>query len=177
MKKVSGDPIVINELEDEDTEKAQHLLVESYKQYEAYFAPEDWTKYINGIMKSVVTPNADTILVAKAGEDILGSVQLFQSSAEAYNRPDLQIFAPIVRLLAVHPKARGRGVAKKLLKAVIKQAKMEGASNIYLHSPDFMETAVQLYKNFGFKQDQSKEFVDGGGTIRCYRFDIQEHKA
>jgi len=177
MKKVSDEPIVVSELEEEDTAKTQHLLVESYKQYEEHFYPEDWTKYIDEIMKSVVTLNADTILVAKSGEDILGSVQLFQSSEKAYNRPELQIFSPIVRLLAVHPEARGHGVAQKLMKAVIRKAKMEGVSSIYLHSPDFMSGAVQLYKNLGFKQDQSKDFVDGGGTIKCYRLDIRDQEA
>ena len=41
---------------------------------------------------------------------------LFQSSEKAYRSQNLQIFSPIIRLLAVHPEARGRGDRTRIIK-------------------------------------------------------------
>ncbi|MFP3490614.1 GNAT family N-acetyltransferase, partial [Staphylococcus sp. SIMBA_130] len=81
------------------------------QQYEAYFTPQGWKDYSERIVSSIDNPNVDKILVAKINQDILGSLQLFRSAEKAYEKPELQIQAPIIRLLGVHPSARGRGVA------------------------------------------------------------------
>ncbi len=68
----------------------------------------------------------------------------FRSSEKAYQRPELQIYFPIIRLLAVHPEARGRGVAQELLKASVHYAKSKGQPTLYLHSGDRMHKAIRL---------------------------------
>jgi len=172
MKNTSGDSIVITELETKDREKVQHLLVESYRQYGQHFTLEEWTDYVNALVSSIDNSNANLILVAKDGEEVLGSLQVFESSEKAYDLPELQIFSPIIRMLAVHPNARNRGVAQKLLKEVIRRAAVQGAESIYLHTPDFMSEAKRLYEKFGFKQDLSKELTGDKDTVRCYRYDL-----
>ncbi|RDW18499.1 N-acetyltransferase [Oceanobacillus arenosus] len=167
-----SNPIIVEELDQDEIEIVRRVLVDSYQQYEDYYSPQGWKDYSKIIVSSIDNPNVDKILVAKLNNDILGSLQLFQSAETAYEKPELQIQAPIIRLLAVHPNARGRGVATELLKAVIENAEVLGKSNVYLHTTDFMVNAIQIYEKFGFVRDVSKDFSRNNILSKCYRFDI-----
>lgn len=165
--------MVIREIQEGDRENVQQLLIDSYKQYESDFNDSQiWLDYLDNIKTSVYNKQVDKIFVAESDGEILGSLQLFQSSEKAYNRPELQIHSPIVRLLGVHPKARGRGVAKALLKASVEYARSQGATELYLHSSDRMEQAIKLYKWLGFKRDLSKEFYNHDILVKCFRLDF-----
>ena len=99
--------IIIDELVEDEKETVRRLLVESYQQYEhEYTNPQVWEEYLANIKSSVDNPEVDKILVAKSDQQILGSLQLFETSEKAYQRPELQIFSPIIRLLAVHPERK-----------------------------------------------------------------------
>ncbi|WP_379968020.1 GNAT family N-acetyltransferase [Ectobacillus sp. sgz5001026] len=165
--------IIIDELRVEEKEAVRRLLVESYQQYEdSYTNPNVWNEYLANIKSSVDNPDVDKILVAKSDQIILGTLQLFQSSEKAYQKPELQIFSPIIRLLAVHPQARGRGVAQELIRASRDYAKSQGANTLYLHSSDKMQKAIQLYEWLGFKRDHTKEFMNHDILVKCYRLDL-----
>jgi GNAT superfamily N-acetyltransferase len=167
--------VSITDLQEQDRETVRQLLIVSYSQYEKeYTNPDVWLNYLSNIRASVDNPEIDRILVAKTGHSILGTLQLFESSEKAYGRPELEIFSPIVRLLAVHPEARGRGVAQALLKESLHYAKTKGAESLYLHSTDLMKKAIQLYEWLGFKRDESKEFYNQHVHVKCYRFDLKE---
>ncbi|MBA9026407.1 MULTISPECIES: GNAT family N-acetyltransferase [Bacillaceae] len=165
--------IVIEELKEEDKETVRRVLVESYEQYEPdYTDPQVWKDYRESIVASIDNPNVDKILVAKSGQEVLGSLQLFLSSEDAYQKPELLIFSPIIRLLGVHPEARGRGVAQELIRASVSYAKIKGASQLYLHTSDKMPKAIRLYEWFGFKRDHTKEFQNHDIQVKCYRLDL-----
>ncbi|PLS05381.1 GNAT family N-acetyltransferase [Neobacillus cucumis] len=165
--------IIIEELLEKEKEAVRQLLVESYQQYEyEYKNPQVWKDYLTNIEASVDNPNVEKILIAKSDDRILGTLQLFLTSEKAYQRPELQIFSPIIRLLAVHPEARGRGIAQELIKAGLEFAKSQGAKALYLHTGDKMQKAIRLYKWLGFKRDQKKEFYNTDVLVKCYRYDL-----
>ncbi len=167
------DWIIVSELKEEDKEIACRVLIESYQQYEnEYSDPHIWQEYLANIETSFDNPHVDKILVAKSRNEVLGTLQLFQSSEKAYGKPELEIFSPIIRLLGVHPKARGRGVARALLQSSIKYAVEQGSNHLYLHSSDKMHKAIQLYEWLGFKRDLSKEFFNHDILVKCYRLDL-----
>jgi GNAT superfamily N-acetyltransferase len=148
-------------------------LVESYQQYEnEYTNSQDWEIYLTNIKASVDNSNVNKILIAKSDPNILGTLQLFESSEKAYQKPELQIYSPIIRLLAVHPQARGRGVAQELIKAGIHFAKSQGATKLYLYSSDKMQKAIRLYEWLGFKRDHTKEFMNNDILVKCYCLDL-----
>ncbi|WKB36047.1 GNAT family N-acetyltransferase [Terrilactibacillus sp. S3-3] len=97
---------------------------------------------------------------------------MFHSSEKAYERPELGIFSPIIRLLAVHPAARGHGIARELLKASVNDVKKQGFTELYLHTSDKMAKAIRLYERFGFQRDLSKDFQSADIHVKCYRLDI-----
>lgn len=168
-----NDWIIVSELQDEDKVIACRVLIESYQQYEnEYSDPLIWEEYLANIKTSFDNPDVDKILVARSKKEVLGTLQLFHSSEKAYGKPELEIFSPIVRLLGVHPKARGRGVARALLQSSVKYAREQDSKHLYLHSSDKMHKAIQLYERLGFKRDLSKDFYNHDILVKCYRLDL-----
>ncbi|MGN7309664.1 GNAT family N-acetyltransferase [Alkalicoccobacillus gibsonii] len=170
-------PVVVSELQSEDRNEVIKLLIDSYSQYEDVFrSPEAWANYLENIKSSLENPNVERILVAKHGSTIVGSIQLFESGDKAYQRPELDIPHPVVRLLAVHPNARGLGVAQALLRESLDLAVEKGAKYLYLHTGDIMERARALYEWLGFERDQANEFSNGDSLVRCYFFDLSKSR-
>ncbi|MBX8944472.1 MULTISPECIES: GNAT family N-acetyltransferase [Lysinibacillus] len=164
--------IVIEHLQEEDYASYLEVLVESYAQYEKDYEEEHWQSYLSDIRASVGNPNAETILIAKRGDDILGGLQLFTDAGKAYDLPELNIQSTIVRLLGVHPKGRGQGVAKKLLNESFAFARKRQDQALYLHSGDMMQAAINLYLSLGFVRDESKEFYKGDILVKSFRYDL-----
>lgn len=165
--------IVIEKLKDEDKTRYAEVLVESYSQYESsYPSKEIWENYKNEIKNSVNDPNAEAIIVAKKGNEILGGLHLFIGSEKAYNKPELKIYSTIVRLLGVHPNGRGRGIAKKLLNESFQFARSRGDEYLYLHSTDMMNVAIQLYLKLGFSRDESRDFDESGILVKAFKYKL-----
>ena len=85
-------------------------------------------------------PPQGAILLAKQGDHVLGCIALKQLA------PGI---AEIKRLY-VRPQARGQGVAKALVDALLKEAAELGYHEVKLDTLPQMETAIALYKSFGF---------------------------
>lgn len=164
--------IEIDKLQITEKEAVIQLLLESYEQYANDFSPEGWQEYVRSIKASLENPNIDQVLVAKSGEKILGSLQLFENAVAAYQNTSIEITNPIIRLLAVSPEARGKGIAQALLKESVRYAKAKGADYLYLHSSDTMKNAVRLYEWFGFKRDESKDFHAENVHVKCFRLEL-----
>ncbi|WP_028047729.1 GNAT family N-acetyltransferase [Cellulomonas sp. URHE0023] len=68
-----------------------------------------------------------------------------------------------VRMLAVAPRARGRGIAEALMRAALGQAVASGARRVVLSTLDSMVTAHRLYARLGFvpapERDWGHEYV------------------
>ena len=170
-------PIVVSTLQNQDKDIVRKLLIDSYSQYEEVFrSPEAWSNYVQNIKDSLDNPNVEQILIAKHGPDIVGSIQLFESGEKAYQRSELDIQHPVVRLLAVHPNARGLGVAQAFLRESMDIAAASGAKYLYLHTGDIMEAARALYEWLGFERDEANEFRNGDSLVRCYFFDLRKER-
>ncbi len=82
------------------------------------------------------------ILVAEAGGEIVGFMQLTRHWADPY--------AGYVKLLNVHPRYRGRGIGTRLLKGALEAVMREGLLRLDLHTWGGNERALRLYKKMGF---------------------------
>jgi len=156
----------------EEKETVRNLLIESYIQYQDFFEQDRWEKYLEEVKTAVDNEQIDALLIAKSGDTILGTVQLFPSSDLAYDEPTLHIEHPIIRFLAVHPDGRGLGIASKLLDRSIDYARWNKAKAISLHTTDIMEKAVTLYERYGFKRDEVNDYLKSGTPIHCYTFSL-----
>ena len=84
-------------------------------------------------------PQGD-ILLAKKGDHVLGCVALKR----------LEDGIAEIKRLYVRPQARGQGVARALVAAMLAEAAKLGYGEVKLDTLPQMEGAIALYRSFGF---------------------------
>lgn len=70
-----------------------------------------------------------------------------------------------VKRLFVYPEARGRQVARKLVKEVLQKAEEEGYDEIFLDSLSRMGAAIRLYQSEGFTEVAPYNVSPLDGTV------------
>ncbi|WP_136603714.1 GNAT family N-acetyltransferase [Paenibacillus dokdonensis] len=164
--------IMIRDAEEFEQEAIAHVMLEAYQQY-AFDLPEPrWEEYRNSIRDSVYGSGPHARIVAELDGEIVGSVQLFLSSEAAYGKPEMGLQSPIIRLLAVSPTVRGRGIATDLIKEAARRSVQLGASTLNLHTSDMMASAVQLYERLGFKRAYETDTRNGETLVKGYQLDL-----
>ncbi len=171
MEQVRG--LRIRDALDGDREAIQAVSLEAYEQYAEVMSPDKWELYRESIRNSVYGDGPTARIVAEWDGEIVGSVLLFVSSDKAYGLPQLGIEDPIIRLLSVSPRARGKGVASALIKEGARRALIMGASYLYLHTSDMMASAVRLYERLGFERAYEKDMMNGETLVKSFRLDLR----
>lgn len=111
-----------------------------------------------------VKPGVEQIVADLDGK-IVGSVSLFPAKIDAYGGQVEELEYPEIRMLAVAPEARGKGVATKLIAECIHRSKKQGFHSIGLHTGQFMEDAMRLYEHLGFERLPQFDFEPAGDGI------------
>ncbi|NEW08372.1 GNAT family N-acetyltransferase [Paenibacillus sp. SYP-B3998] len=171
---MSVSEIRIREANERDREAIQTLLLEAYGQYEAVFPAGGWDAYKASILASVDGEGPKARIIVEFEGEIVGSSLLFLSSEVAYGLPELEIHSPIIRLIAVSPKVRGRGIATELIKESARRALELGAATLHLHTSDMMASAVKLYEYLGFERAFDKDIQKGETLVKSYRLNLKE---
>lgn len=102
-------------------------------------APQGFSEELKSLPGPYAPPDGE-LLLAKRGDHVLGSIAL---------KPLEPRVAEIKRLF-VRPQARKTGVGRALVSAVLTTAKGCGYREIKLDTLPEMESAIALYKSFGF---------------------------
>ncbi|MFE5323069.1 GNAT family N-acetyltransferase [Paenibacillus sp. NPDC056579] len=157
-----------------DEEAVRQLMLGAYEQYAAVLPPARWEAYRESIASSAHGDGPIARIVAEIEGEIVGSVQLFDSSLAAYGRPELDIRSPIIRLLSVSPQSRGLGIATELIKESVRRCLALKASALHLHTSDMMQSAVRLYERLGFERAADKDIRNGDALIKGYRLLLNE---
>jgi ribosomal protein S18 acetylase RimI-like enzyme len=77
-----------------------------------------------------------------------------------------------MRMLAVSPAARGRGVGGRLVEACIDRARGDGRSRIVLHTAASMTAAQALYVRFGFVRAPHLDRLVPAANLMAYTLDL-----
>src|ERR1700761_8358010 len=102
-------------------------------------APQGFSEELKSL-PGVYAPPEGELLLAKRGDHVLGSIALKRLEPKV---------AEIKRLF-VRPQARKTGIGKALVAAMLKTARERGYPEIKLDTLPEMESAIALYKSFGF---------------------------
>lgn len=57
-----------------------------------------------------------------------------------------------MRTLAIDPAARGKGFGRRLIEHCIRRARADGSHTLGLHTAGFMEHALAIYRQLGFRR-------------------------
>lgn len=91
--------------------------------------------------QGTVIARGGCIFLAMDENNVIGTAGLWKENDEDYE---------LIKM-AVDIVYRGRGISKILLDKCIAEAKLRGAKKIFLYSNSQLQTAIQLYKKYGFE--------------------------
>lgn len=133
--------IQIREASPADAEAIASVLRAAFLEFEPLYTPGGFR---------ATTPTADEIeprfaegpiWVAELEELVVGTVSVVLKNEGLY-----------IRSMAVHPDARGKGVAVRLLETVEQAARTFSCSRLFLSTTPFLASAIKLYEHVGFRR-------------------------
>ena len=149
------------------------LTLAAYAEFATSLPVVNWRGLKATIIKTLSQPGEADVIVAELDTELVGSVLLFPGESDAYGGQATKANWPELRLLAVKPGARGRGIGKMLMEECILRARRSGATALGLHTGDSMVVALPMYERRGFVRIPALDFdVDGGELVKAYRLDL-----
>ncbi|HWL25064.1 MAG TPA: GNAT family N-acetyltransferase [Ureibacillus sp.] len=163
--------MIIRDALPSDFPKIKELRLNAYGEHATKIPDDHWNALKQQIISDESVPGLET-MVAEIDGEIVGTVVLFPSNTQGYQGlVEEELKYPELRKLAVSKKARGKGVAKALIKECIERSKKKGYSAMGLHTSDFMETAMRLYEKMGFVRKPEDDFVplEDGIIVKAFQ--------
>jgi GNAT superfamily N-acetyltransferase len=157
-----------------DRDAIQAVTLAAYQEYTATIGAH-WNGYRQNIIATLAAAVPGTQIVALDDDRVVGAVLLYPAgtSIEKPGGTTLTLTWPEVRLLAVAPSARGRGVGVALMNECIHLARSAGATALTLHTTDLMQAAMRLYERLGFERADDLDLEPAPGLIaKGYRLDL-----
>ena len=142
--------MIIREAIPDDFTAIAQLVVDAYQEYAVSLTPAAWEQMRTGLATVDRLAASATFLVAEDSRQFAGSVAYYPPGTS-----DPRLFPQhwaSLRLLAVAPAHRGRGLGRQLTEACVARARADGAREIGLHTSELMHTARQLYERMGFQR-------------------------
>jgi GNAT superfamily N-acetyltransferase len=164
----------IRDAHPDDRDAILGATLAAYQEYEALM-PSHWEEYRQHILATLADVKPAEQIVAEQDGGIVGTVLLYPAGTSLTLDEDSPITRrwPEVRLLAVIPAARGRGVGAALTHECAKRARRAGAGFLTLHTTDMMKAALRLSERMGVARAPEIDFHPVPGvTIKGYRLDL-----
>ena len=156
----------------EELDAAAKVMKAAYQQYAANLSPESWEAYAENIVDVRSRLDQSVLIVAELGHEIVGAVT-FYPDAKRYGREVWPQSWAGIRLLAVHPDHRGRGVARALMLECFRRCRDQGTATLGLHTTEAMSVAREMYQRMGFVRVPEYDFRPGEETVvMAYRLDL-----
>src|SRR5690348_13243281 len=100
-------------------------------------------------------PRRERAWIAELGGEVVGSIFLVKQSPKVAK----------LRLLILHPKARGRGLGARLTRACIAFARRAGYRKIVLWTQSHLDAARAIYRGEGFRKTRSQKHRSFGKSL------------
>ncbi len=153
--------IEVREARPDEYDEAGRVTALAYHEFARPDDP-DWQAYLARIADVRGRAGRTTILVAVDDGRILGSATLeLDERVEPEGDPTLAPDEAHIRMLGVHPDARRRGVATRLMAACFARAGERGKTRMTLHTTQRMVAAQRMYEGLGFRRLADRVFPDG----------------
>ena len=165
----------VRDARSDDRGAIEAVTLAAYEQYAALM-PAHWEAYRQNILATLADAPLDAQIVAEEEGRVVGTVLLYPAGG-VMARPgggSITLAWPEVRLLAVAPEARGRGVGAALMDTCIRRARQSGAAALTLHTADIMQAAMRLYERLGFRSAPELDIQPAAGvTVKGYRLGLE----
>ena len=140
--------MLIRDFEPADADAVNEVALAAFAQYEGIYS--DWTTLARGVGSMASLSECAQIIVAEDDGRLLGAVAYYPP--RSFPRADFfESEWPIIRMLVVDSRARGKGAGRELTEECIARARRDGAGLISLHTSPAMEVALAMYLRIGFR--------------------------
>jgi GNAT superfamily N-acetyltransferase len=166
--------VIVRDARPGDRDAILAVTLAAYQEY-AERMPVHWEAYRRDILTTLTHTGSAEQIVAEEDEMLVGAVLLYPAGTAGGALESTPSWGawPEVRLLAVAPSARGRGIGATLMQECVRRARRAGATALTLHTTDMMAAAVRLYRRMGFVRAPDLDFRPVPEvTINGYRLDI-----
>ncbi len=170
--------ITIRSVLKEELDLVRSQRLSAYEEHAMKLPSDHWEGLKAAIRSDADVEDGAELLVAESDGEIVGSVVLCPENTDAYKGLTDRSEYPEIRMLAVDPAARKKGVALALINACIDRSKEAGKKAIGLHTGDFMDRAMALYERRGFVRIPEFDFepVNDGIIVKAFRYPISENQ-
>jgi ribosomal protein S18 acetylase RimI-like enzyme len=158
----------IRDARPEEREKVDTLTRAAYAEFAGVMEPGAWGALEAAVGRVLKDPGPAQCIVADDDGRLVGSVFLYPAGVSAYAGAEVQAY-PEIRLLAIAPNARRRGVGRALVHECIRRASASGATELGLHTSKSLGAAIAMYEAMGFTRVPSRDFQpDGAELVQGY---------
>jgi ribosomal protein S18 acetylase RimI-like enzyme len=148
------------------------VMVAAYEEYIPPDATGGLLAYREDIRDVRSRQGHATLILAEERARIVGAVTYYPDGSGDANVDWPREWA-VIRLLAVHPEARGRGIGRLLTEECIRRARAGGARAVGLHTTVFMAVARAMYERMGFVRVPDFDFWPMPGIhVMAYRLSL-----
>ena len=152
--------VEIREARPEEYAETGVVTADAYREFFAD-AAADLRSYLEEIADVAARAPRTTILVAVDGDRIIGSATLELDGRTSEDAGPLAPDEAHIRMLGVHPDARGAGVGRQLMAACEERARKAGRTRMTLHTTTLMRAAREMYASLGYERSEDRVFPDG----------------
>ncbi len=172
MSQTNQEPSNVRDAGVEDLDQVSLLIRDAYQEYQANFSPEVWEGYARDIMDVRSRLDTSELIVAENSGRLVGAVTFYPNTS-----PSDQGGWPAgwtgIRLLAVHPDARGMGIGRVLMDECLRRSRLRSATALGLHTTELMGIARGMYERMGFVRVPEYDFQAGPEVVVLgYRLDL-----
>ncbi len=154
-----------------ELDQVASLMGYAYREYQAHFPPDTWERYAANIMDVRSRLKVSELIVAEQSGSVAGAVTLYPNVVNA--EQEWPTGWAGVRLLAVHPNARGQGIGRVLMDECLRRSRRRRSAAVGLHTSDIMRVARGLYERMGFVRVPEFDFRTGSNwNVMAYRLDL-----
>ena len=157
--------LTIRDARPEDRPAIRALTLAAYGEYADVMEPDAWAALEAALLVALDVEQGVERIVATLDGAVVGSVLLFAPAADAYGGLTAEAAVPELRLLAVAPAGRGRGVGEALVRECVRRARSAGAHELGLHTSRSMRPAIRLYTRLGFTRAPERDFQPPGAEL------------
>jgi GNAT superfamily N-acetyltransferase len=147
----------IRPVKPEEYAEAGRVTADAYREYVRPTGSADWDEYLRELAD--VAGRADRTLVLVAAEDgqILGTATLeldrrVDEGQDHRAAERLPAHEAHVRMVAVDPAVRRRGIGRALMEECIRVARQKGKTLLTLYTTERMKAAHTMYESMGFRR-------------------------
>ena len=139
----------IRDARSEELDAIALMMRDAYSEYATPMGPEKWERYSRDITDLHSRLPISELIVAEEGGRLLGAVTYYSHTNQSAKLRWPRGWAAI-RLLAVAPEGRGKGIGRVLMEECLRRSRQHGSVGMGLRTTELMTVAQGMYERMGF---------------------------